>query len=146
MTNLNSLNISRKKSNGSIVKASIKCEAEGSHDKLKITRVYVEEVTDEEEERNNEPEEKSFVDEVKLPEVKVARKGSNQPENTESEKSASRQPDKQEVLNDPVNHLPDEKELKVTPKIVVSNLGTNAGWSAGTKALSQKKARNGCPI
>ena len=89
---------------------------------------------------------KSFVDEIKISEVQVARKGSDQQENTESEKSASRQPDKQEVLNDPVNHLPDEKELKVTPKIVMSNLGTNAGWSAGTKALSQKKARNDCPI
>ena len=76
----------------------------------------------------------------------MARKGSNQPENTEPEKSASHQPDKQEVLSDPVNPLPDEKDLKGTPKIVVSNLGTNAGWSAGTKALSQKKARNGCPI
>ena len=79
MTNLDSLNISGKKSNGSIVKANIKCEAEGSHDKLKITRVYVEEVTDEEEERNSEPEEKSFLDEIKLSEVQMARKRSNQP-------------------------------------------------------------------
>ena len=56
----------------------------------------------------------------------------------------SHQPDKQDVLSDPVNHLPDKKELKVTPKIVVSNLGTNTGWSAGTIALSRKKARDGC--
>ena len=40
------------------MEASIKCEAEGSHDKLEITRVYVEQVTDEEEERNSESEEK----------------------------------------------------------------------------------------
>ena len=45
-----------------------------------------------------------------------------------------------------MNHLPDKKELKVTPKIVVSNLGKNAGWSAGTKALSRKKARSDCLI
>ena len=94
MTNLDSSNISGKNSNGPIVKATVKCEAEGSHDKLRITRVYVEEVTKEEEERNNEPEEESFVDEVKLPEVQVACKGSSQPEETEPVKSASHQPER----------------------------------------------------
>ena len=34
--------------------------------------------------------------------------------------------------------------MKVTPNIVLSNLSTNAGWSAGTKDLSRKKARDGC--
>ena len=74
----------------------------------------------------------------------MARKVSNQPEDTEPVKSASHQPERQDVLSYPVNDLPDEKEQKVTPEIVVSNLGPNAGWIAGTKALSRKKARDGC--
>ena len=73
----------------------------------------------------------------------MTRKGSSQPEDTEPKKSASHQPE-QYVLSDPVNGLPDKKEQKVTPEIVVSNLGPNAGWLAGTKALSRKKARDGC--
>ena len=85
-----------------------------------------------EKERNNKLEEKSFIDEVKLPEIQVACKGSNQPEDIEPVKSASIQQERQEVLSNPVNSLPDEKEQKVIPEIVVSNLGLNAGWSAGT--------------
>ena len=40
--------------------------------------------------------------------------------------------------------LTDEKEQKVTSEIVVSNPGPNAGWLAGTKAPSRKKARDDC--
>ena len=81
---------------------------------------------------------------VSLPEVQVACKESNHPEDTEPEKSASHQPERQDILSDPVNGLPDEKEQKVPPEIVVSNLGPNAGWLAGTKALLRKKVRDGC--
>ena len=66
------------------MKTNVKCEAEGGNNKIRITRVGIEEVTDKKEERNNK-EEKSFIDEIKLPEVQVARKGSNQPEDTEPE-------------------------------------------------------------
>ena len=74
----------------------------------------------------------------------MARKESNQLEDIEPEESASHQPERQDVLSDPVNGLPDEKEQKVPPEIVVSNLGTNTGWSAGAKALSRNKAKDGC--
>ena len=42
-----------------------------------------------------------------------------------------------------MNDLPDEKEQKVLPEIVVSNPGPNAGWSVGAKALSRMKAKDG---
>ena len=72
--------------------------------------------TDKEEERNKKLEEKSFFDEVELPEVQVARKESNQPEDTEPEKSASHQPERQDILSDHVNGLPEEKEKKVSKR------------------------------
>ena len=68
MTNLDSLNISGKKGNGSKVKTNIKCEADGSHNKIRLTRAGIEEVTDKKEERNNNLEEKDFVAEIKPPE------------------------------------------------------------------------------
>ena len=101
MTNLDSLNISGKKGNGAKVKTNIKCEAEGGHNKIRLTRVGIEEVTDKKEERNNKLEEKGFIDEVKLQEVQVVRKGSSLPENAEIVKPASHQPERQDVLRDP---------------------------------------------
>ena len=109
MTNSDSLDNSGKKGNGSTVKTDIKHKEKGSHTKIRLTRVCIEEVTDKEERRNNKPEERSFIDGVKLPEVQVACKGSSQPEDTEPVKSASHQPE-QDVLSDSLNGLPDKEE------------------------------------
>ena len=45
-----------------------------------------------------------------------------------------------------MDYLPDKIKLEETPRIVVSNLGTNDGQSEDTKAPSRKKAKSDCLI
>ena len=76
------------------MKTNIEYETHRSYDKSKLTRVDIEELTDKEEERTNYLEEKDFVTEIEPSEVQVAHKESNQLEDTESVKTANRQPRK----------------------------------------------------
>ena len=113
--------ISRIKGNESKRKASIKCEANGSRDNARNN-----EKTSDIEEKDNDPKEKSFANEIGL-------SGSD---------SAHHQPDKQDGSSDPMDCLPDKKKLEETPGIVVSKFGTNDGQSEDTKALKINEEDN----
>ena len=45
-----------------------------------------------------------------------------------------------------MDYPPNKKELEEPPRIVVSNLGTNAGQTEGAKPPSRKKAGSDCLI
>ena len=132
-TAIKPFNISKKRGNESKREASIKCKANRSHDN---TQVKVEKVSDM---KDDDPKEKSSDDETGF-------SGSNPPGDEKSETSANHQPDKQDGVSNPMDYPPNKKELEEPPRIVVSNLGTNAGQSEGTKAPPRKKAGSDCLI